>query len=322
MNVLITGAAGFLGSHLAQAYVNEGHRVTGIDNLRTSDGRNIAGLSGNSNFRFVEDDVCEGLRTSGVTPELILHFASPASPVDYAKDPVGTLRVNGYGTEHCCKLALASGARMIFASTSEIYGDPLVHPQPETYWGNVNSVGERSCYDEGKRFGEAMVRAYRRQHGVDARIVRIFNTYGPRMRADDGRVVPTFIQQALSNGSLTVFGDGRQTRSLCYVDDLVLGIRSFAQLDAPPYDIVNLGSEFEAQVNDIAEIIARLCEVSLRVEHRPLPSDDPSRRRPDLTRARAMLGWEPRTELEDGLRTTITWFKNNAERTREVATIS
>ena len=322
MNVLITGAAGFLGSHLAQAYVDEGHRVTGIDNLRTSDGHNIAGLIGNPNFRFVEDDVCEGPRTSGVTPELILHFASPASPVDYAKDPVGTLRVNGYGTEHCCKLALASGARMVFASTSEIYGDPLLHPQPETYWGNVNSVGERSCYDEGKRFGEAMVRAYRRQHGIDARIVRIFNTYGPGMRADDGRVVPTFIQQALSHGSLTVFGDGRQTRSLCYVDDLMQGIRRFAQLEAPPYDIVNLGSEFEVEVNDIAQIIARLCEVSLRVEHRPLPSDDPSRRRPDLTRARAMLGWEPRTPLEDGLRATITWFKNAAERTKEVATIS
>lgn len=322
MKVLITGVAGFLGSHLAQAYLREGHTVIGIDSLVTSDGRNIAAFSGNPNFSFVQDDVCEGVRTPREKPDLILHFASPASPIDYANDPIGTLRVNGYGTEHCCKLALSNGARLLFASTSEIYGDPLVHPQPENYWGNVNSIGERSCYDEGKRFGEAIVTAYRRKYGIDARIVRIFNTYGPRMRADDGRVVPTFIQQALAGGALSVFGDGRQTRSLCYVDDLVQGIRRFAEIDSPQFSIVNLGSEFEVQVNEIAEIIARLCEVPLRVDHRALPADDPARRRPDLTRARAMLGWEPRTELEDGLRTTITWFRNNANRTKEAATLS
>jgi dTDP-glucose 4,6-dehydratase len=311
--VVITGAAGFLGSHLCDAYLNAGARVTGIDSLATSSGENLAHLRDNPRFRFIQANIAtDEVKVEGDI-DLILHFASPASPIDYARDPVGTLNVNGPGTERCCKLARDYGARMIFASTSEIYGDPLVHPQPEAYWGNVNSIGERSCYDEGKRFGEAMLFAYRRLYSVDARLVRIFNTYGPRMRADDGRVVPTFILQALRGEPLTVFGDGSQTRSLCYVDDLIEGITRFAAMDHPPHTVVNLGSEHEVTVNDIAEAVARYCGVTLRTEHRPLPPDDPTRRRPDLSRARSMLQWEPRTALEDGMRATISWFRSNAQ---------
>lgn len=309
MNVLIAGVAGFIGSHLADAYLREGVAVVGIDNLSTSTGENIAHLQQEPRFRFLQADLCEGITDVGAAPDLILHFASPASPLDYARDPVATLGVNGQGTEHCCKLALAHGARLVYASTSEIYGDPLVHPQPERYWGNVNSIGVRSCYDEGKRYGEAMVTAYRRMHGLDARIVRIFNTYGPRMRAHDGRVVPTFVMQALAGTPLTIFGDGMQTRCLCYIDDLVEGIVRFARLPQAAEDVVNLGSEHEVTVNDIAETIARLCGVTLSTERRPLPQDDPVRRRPDLTRARALLAWEPHTSLERGMQKTIAWFR-------------
>ncbi len=309
MNVVIAGVAGFIGSHLADAYLREGASVVGIDNLSTSTGENIAHLQDEPRFRFLRADLCEGIADIGASPDLILHFASPASPFDYARDPVATLSVNGQGTEHCCELALAHGARLVYASTSEIYGDPLVHPQPERYWGNVNSIGVRSCYDEGKRYGEAMVAAYRRMHRIDARIVRIFNTYGPRMRGHDGRVVPTFIMQALAGAPLTIFGDGMQTRCLCYVDDLIEGVVRFAGLPQAAEAVVNLGSEHEVTVNDIAQTIARLCGVTLSTEDRPLPADDPARRRPDLTRARAMLEWEPRTSLESGMQQTIAWFR-------------
>lgn len=316
MNVVITGGAGFLGSHLADAYARRGDCVTVVDNLATSDGSNIAHLRDVAGFAFVEADLCVEFPALALRPDLILHFASAASPIDYAKAPLETLAVNGPGTHRCCKAALAYGARFLFASTSEIYGEPHVHPQPETYWGNVNSVGARSCYDEGKRFGEAVVAAYRREHGLDARMVRIFNTYGPRMRADDGRVIPTFVNQALAGEPLTVFGDGSQTRSLCYVDDLVEGIQRFADLPAPSDFVVNIGSEREVPVGDIAGIVAKLCGVDLRVINRPLPSDDPSRRRPDLSRARKLLQWEPRTPLETGLNHTIDWFRSK----RRVAT--
>jgi dTDP-glucose 4,6-dehydratase len=320
MTALITGAAGFLGSHLCDAYLRAGANVVGVDSLATSNGENLAHLRDNGDFRFIRADITSEDFDPDVPLDLILHFASPASPIDYARDPIGTLNVNGPGTERCCKLARERGARVIFASTSEIYGDPLVHPQPEAYWGNVNSFGERSCYDEGKRFGEAIVFAYRRVHGIDARLVRIFNTYGPRMRADDGRVVPTFILQALRGEPLSVFGDGSQTRSLCYVDDLIDGIMRFAEIDDPPYPVVNLGSEHEVTVNDIAAAIAQYCGVALRTENRRLPPDDPSRRRPDLSRARSMLQWEPRTPLEEGMRATISWFRSRAEQ-KETASL-
>ncbi len=308
MNVLITGGAGFLGSHLARAYIDGGHSVTAIDNFATSSAENIAALRLQRRFTFVEADVTKPLPELSAAPDLILHFASPASPFDYAKDPLGTLAVNGPATAALCERARTHNARLLYASTSEIYGDPLVHPQPESYFGNVNSFGMRSCYDEGKRYGEAVIASYRSLYNLDARIVRIFNTYGPRMRSHDGRVVPTFIMQALAGEPLTVFGDGKQTRSLCYVDDLIEGIMRFAALDDPPYAVVNLGNDAELTVNDIAATIARLCGVELRTEHRDLPPDDPSRRRPDLTRAREMLAWQPKTTLEDGLRATIDWF--------------
>lgn len=310
MNVVITGGAGFLGSHLTDAYLARGASVTVLDSFITSNGENLAHLKAHPRLHLIEADLCVEFPALPEKPDLILHFASPASPIDYAKIPLETLAVNGPGTHRCCKAALAYGARLLYASTSEIYGDPLTHPQPESYWGNVNSAGERSCYDEGKRYGEAVVAAYRRTHGLDARMVRIFNTYGPRMRADDGRVVPSFINQALAGEALTVFGDGSQTRSLCYVQDLVEGVLRFAELDSPEHFIVNLGAERETTVNEIAGVIAGLCGVELRTVRRPLPPDDPTRRRPDLSRARAMLDWEPRTSLETGMQQTIDWFRS------------
>ncbi len=308
MKVVIAGAAGFLGSHLCDAYLAGGNDVLAIDNLCTSSGENIAHLRGNARFRFLNADLCDALDSIDAA-DLVLHFASPASPKDYAEMPVATLKVNARGTEACCAAALRWNARFLYASTSEVYGDPLVHPQPETYWGNVNPVGERSCYDEGKRYGEAMIAAYHREHAIDARIVRIFNTYGPRMRGTDGRVVPAFITQALAGAPLTVYGDGKQTRCLCYVDDLIDGIVRFSQLPDPAHRVVNLGSDVEVSVNDIAGVIAKLCGVPLKVRHDPLPSDDPMRRHPDLQRARELLGWRPRTSMEDGMRETIAWFR-------------
>jgi len=260
-------------------------------------------------FTFIEADVSAGVPDTSPA-DALLHFASPASPKDYAERPLETLRVNSRGTEACCEFAVRCGARLVFASTSEIYGNPLEHPQRETYWGNVNSIGERSCYDEGKRYGEAVVSAYRRVHGLDGRIVRIFNTYGPRMRLNDGRVVPNFVRQALSGEPLTIYGNGEQTRSLCYVDDLVEGVLRLAEIENPRYLVVNLGNDREVTVYEIAETIARLCGVQLRVVNEPLPPDDPARRRPDISRAREVLGWTPRVSLDDGMRDTIDWFKN------------
>jgi dTDP-glucose 4,6-dehydratase len=248
--------------------------------------------------------------------DAVLHFASPASPKDYDALRLETLAVNSRGTEACCRLALQNNARLVFASTSEVYGDPLEHPQRESYWGNVNSIGERACYDEAKRYGEAAVMAYRHARGLDGRVVRIFNTYGPRMRPRDGRVVPTFIDQALRGDALTIYGTGEQTRSLCYVDDLVEGILRFAQIDRPPHAVVNLGNDEEVTVRAIAEIVARLCAVPLNVVHAPLPPDDPTRRRPDLARAGEMLNWRPQISMEDGLARTIAWFKST-QRTEE-----
>ncbi len=312
MKVLIAGAAGFLGSHLAQACRARGDHTIGVDNFASSSIANLAGLANDAGFSFVEADVARGLPDAGPI-DAVLHFASPASPKDYASIPIETLEVNSRGTQNCCRLALRYGARLLYASTSEVYGDPAVHPQPETYWGNVNSIGERSCYDEGKRFGEAMVMAYARIHGLDARIVRIFNTYGPRMRANDGRVVPTLVRQALAGEPLTIFGDGTQTRSLCYVDDLVDGILRFLDHPRPGERVINLGSEDELTVNEIAQTVARLCGVAVTMRREPLPPDDPARRRPDLTRAKSILGWSPQTPLQVGLSKTIAWFKEELQ---------
>jgi dTDP-glucose 4,6-dehydratase len=309
MNVLLTGAAGFLGSHLTDACLRRGDTVIGIDNFATSNGENVAHLRDEPRFRLIAADVCEQIPELGLPIDLIFHFASPASPRDYAEAALETLKVNAMGTLRCCELARETHARLIFASTSEVYGDPLVHPQSEAYWGNVNPNGERSCYDEGKRYGEATVAAFRREHALDARCIRIFNTYGPRMRGGDGRVVPAFITQALGGEVLTIFGDGTQTRSLCYVDDLIEGILRFAELANPHYWVMNLGSDHEVSVKELASTIARLCGTMPRTVHRPAPPDDPARRRPDLTRARQMLGWKPRTPLEAGLDKTIAWFR-------------
>lgn len=309
MKALITGVAGFIGSHLAAAALARGWEVVGVDNFCTGNAQNIAPLNASPRFTFVEADVSEDLpEVDGL--HAVLHFASPASPKDYDELRLETLAANGRGTEACCRLALRNGARLLFASTSEIYGDPLEHPQRETYWGNVNPIGERSCYDEAKRYGEATVMAFRTTRGLDGRFVRIFNTYGPRMRPRDGRVIPTFVDRALRGEALTIYGSGTQTRSLCYVDDLVEGILRFTALESAPYPVVNLGSEREVSVREIAEIVARLCGVSLTLTHEALPPDDPVRRRPDITRAREMLGWSAQVSLEDGLSRTIAWFRS------------
>lgn len=311
MIALVTGGAGFVGSHLAGALLRDGHSVFCLDDLSTGSMRNVAPFLDDARFRFIEGDAATFAQTFERL-DAIFHFASPASPLDYAERPIETLHVNAFGTERCCKLAREHGARLIYASTSEVYGDPLVHPQPETYYGNVNPNGPRSCYDEGKRFGEAVVAAYAGRHSLDARIVRIFNTYGPRMRRCDGRVVPTFIDEALRGLPLTIYGEGTQTRSLCYVDDLVEGIMRYAMIDRPLYTVMNLGSDDERTVLEIAQSVARLCGVDLRVRHQPFPQDDPRVRRPDLTRAREMIQFEPATTLEDGLRATIAWFEQAA----------
>ena len=315
MHVLITGAAGFVGSHLVDRYLNDGATVTGIDNLLTGNIANLAAAHSRAEFSFVNADVAGDwspvdalLESSYSRPELVLHFASPASPADYALFSLETLAANAWGTQNCCALAARLGARLVYASTSEVYGEPLNHPQAETYWGNVNPVGPRSCYDESKRFGEAMVCAYARCKDLDVRIVRIFNTYGPRMRRDDGRVIPNFISQALAGKALTLYGSGQQTRSFCYVDDLVEGIVRLARADVPSATIVNLGNPVERTVLELARSVAKLIGVALNVEHRALPVDDPSRRCPDITRARRLLQWEPQVELEEGLQRTIASF--------------
>jgi len=310
--VLITGAAGFIGSHLSDAYLAQGWRVIGIDNLVTGSRENLTEALRSPHFELLERDITtahreliDDLRAKYGQIDLILHFASPASPVDYAQLPLQTLAVNSKGTEFCAQAALEWRTRMLYASTSEAYGDPLEHPQRETYWGHVNPIGPRSCYDESKRFGEALVMAYVRAHDIDARIIRIFNTYGPRMRSDDGRVVPNFILQALRGEALTIYGDGSQTRSFCYVDDLVAGIMACAAGDAARGRVVNLGNPEEYPIAQFARIVSEIAGVPFKMEPRPMPPDDPTRRCPDITVARQLLGWEPKVPVRDGLRRTI-----------------
>jgi dTDP-glucose 4,6-dehydratase len=305
-HVVVTGGAGFLGSHLCTRLLAEGARVTTIDNLVTGRAENIEHLIGADGFRLVKYDVTDFLHVPG-TVDAILHFASPASPVDYLELPIQTLKVGALGTHKALGLARATGARFLLASTSEVYGDPQVHPQPETYWGHVNPIGPRGVYDEAKRFAEAMTYAYHRSHQVDVRVVRIFNTYGPRMRLDDGRAVPTFIGQALRNEPITLHGDGSQTRSLCYVDDLVEGILRL--LLSGYVEPVNLGNPHEVTVRQLAELIREVAGSDAELRMTPRPVDDPEVRRPDLTVAKRELGWEPTVDLRDGLERTIDWFR-------------
>jgi len=305
--VLITGGAGFIGSHLCERFLAEGYEVLGYDNLLTGDERNIVHLFKNPHFTFYKQDVTNFIHVDGPL-FAILHFASPASPIDYLELPIQTLKVGSLGTHNTLGLAKAKGARFLIASTSEVYGDPLIHPQTEDYWGNVNPIGPRGVYDEAKRFGEAMVMAYHRNHNVDTRIVRIFNTFGPRMRRRDGRVVPAFVDQALHGEDLTVFGDGSQTRSFCFVDDLVEGIFRLVQAD---YHLpVNLGNPLEMSVLDFAKKIIALTHSQSKIVYRPLPEDDPKVRQPDIGLARKLLGWEPKVSLDEGLRRTIAYFRD------------
>ena len=312
--IVITGAAGFIGSHLAEALLDRGDSVVGIDNLSTGDASNLAHLGGRD-FRLVRQDVSNYIDLDEPV-DAVLHWASPASPIDYLERPIPTLKVGALGTHNALGLAKAKRARFVLASTSEVYGDPLEHPQTEGYWGNVNPIGPRGVYDEAKRFAEAMTTAYRRCHGLDTKIVRIFNTYGPRMRVRDGRAVPNFIAQALRGEDLTVYGDGTQTRSFCYVSDLVDGILRLLRSDTN--GPVNLGNPKETTVTDIAEQILALTGSSSRIVHRPLPVDDPKVRRPDIGRARAVLGWQPRVSLTAGLTETIAWFRTALEGARRV----
>ncbi len=307
MRIVVTGVAGFLGSHLADRLLSDGHEIVGLDNFITGHERNIVHLAGNRKFRFVFHDVTEYIYLDGPV-DAILHFASPASPIDYLQIPIQTLKVGSLGTHNALGVALAKKARFLLASTSEVYGDPLVHPQPESYWGNVNPVGPRGCYDEAKRFAEAITVAYRDFHGIDTRIVRIFNTYGPRMRPNDGRIVPSLIGQALRGEPLTVFGDGSQTRSFCYVSDLIDGIVRLLMSDVR--EPVNVGNPTEMTVLEFAGTIKRLTGTAAPIVRRPLPVDDPKQRQPDITKARTLLGWEPKVPLEEGLRTTVAYFRS------------
>ncbi len=307
---VVTGGAGFLGSHLVDLLLKDGHRVVAIDNLITGSVDNIAHLAGHSDFTFIKQDVTEYLYLSGRV-DFVWHFASPASPIDYLELPIQTLKVGSLGTHKALGLAMEKGARFLLTSTSEVYGDPLVHPQPESYWGNVNTIGPRGCYDESKRFAEALTMAYARQHGLETRIVRIFNTYGPRMRLNDGRVVPAFLGQALTGKPLTVFGDGSQTRSFCYVSDLIDGIHRLMMCQGEDAHLpTNVGNPHELTMLEFAQEIIRATGSKSRVVHRSLPQDDPRQRRPDISRARRLLGWEPRVSLEDGLRATIDHFRS------------
>jgi dTDP-glucose 4,6-dehydratase len=316
MRILITGAAGFLGSHLCDRFLAEGHEVVGMDNFITGSADNIEHLVGQPGFRFIKQDVTEYIHVPGPL-DGVLHFASPASPVDYLEFPIQTLKVGSLGTHKTLGLAREKRARFLLASTSEVYGDPQVHPQPETYWGHVNPVGPRGVYDEAKRFAEAMVMAYHRFHGLDTRIVRIFNTYGPRMRPNDGRVVSNFVVQALRGEPLTVYGDGAQTRSFCYAADEVDGIYRLFMSDYT--NPVNIGNPNEFTVRQLAEKVLELTGSEARIQQQPLPEDDPKVRKPDITVARRELGWEPQVQLAEGLDRTIPYFRKRLEERNESA---
>ena len=306
MRIVITGAAGFIGSHLSEALLDRGHSVVGIDNLLTGDTANIAHLA-SRDFVFIKHDVTNYINVEGPV-DAVLHWASPASPIDYLELPIPTLKVGALDTHKALGLAKAKNARFVIASTSEVYGDPLEHPQKETYWGNVNPIGPRGVYDEAKRFAEAMTTAYHRYHGLDAKIVRIFNTYGPRMRLRDGRAVPAFMSQALTGDDVTIFGTGRQTRSFCYVTDLVDGV--IRLMESNVNDPVNIGNPQEMTIEEIARMIIRLTGSKSKIVYRPLPEDDPKVRQPDITRARTLLGWEPKVGLEEGLTKTLEYFRS------------
>ena len=308
--ILITGCAGFLGSHLASRLAEEGNEVIGIDNFITGAKKNLAAIRGK--FEFIEHDITEEIRIEGPI-DRIYHLASPASPIDYQILPIQTLKVGALGTHKVLGLAKAKHSRVLLSSTSEVYGDPLVSPQREDYWGNVNPIGPRGVYDEAKRFAEALVMAYHRVHSIETRIARIFNTYGPRMRLNDGRVVPAFISQVLEEKPLTIFGDGLQTRSFCYVSDLIEGLIKLMELDAGKTIVgpVNIGNPDEKTLLELAEVLQRVAKSHLPIEFRPLPIDDPKVRRPDITKARTLLGWEPSVSLEDGLTKTLEWYRSN-----------
>ena len=306
MRVLVAGGAGFVGSHLCDYMLAQGHDVTAVDSGITGRAKNVAHLAESGRFTLREHDVIAPFAWRG---DAIFHLASPASPEGYLRHPLTTLRVNSVGTENLLELARENGAKFLFASTSEVYGDPLTHPQSETYWGNVNPIGPRACYDEGKRFGEALTMEYVRQYGLDARIIRIFNTYGPRNDPRDGRVVPNFIAQALAGRPITIYGDGAQTRSFCYVGDLVRGIAAAMFTPETQGEVFNLGNPDERTIREFADMIVRLTATNAPIVHKPLPADDPQRRRPDIGKARARLGWRPEVTLEEGLRETIAYFR-------------
>ncbi|MFH0735388.1 MAG: UDP-glucuronic acid decarboxylase family protein [bacterium] len=305
--VVITGGSGFLGSHLCEKMLTEEFKVVCIDNLLTGNINNISHLFGNNDFLFIKHDITNYIHVSGPV-DYILHFASPASPIDYLKLPIQTLKVGSLGTHKVLGLAKEKKARFLLASTSEVYGDPVIHPQKETYWGNVNPIGPRGVYDEAKRFAEAMTMAYHRYHGVETRIVRIFNTYGPRMRLNDGRALPAFVSQALNGEDITVFGDGSQTRSFCYVSDLVDGI--YKLLLSDEVDPVNIGNPTEITIKEFAEEVIRLIDTTSKIVYKDLPEDDPKVRQPDITRAKNILGWEPKVNREQGLKITLDYFKS------------
>lgn len=313
MRTLITGGAGFIGSHLCERFLERGHEVICVDNFITGAPPNIEHLRGNDRFSFIRHDVSHALELDGPIDN-VLHFASPASPVDYLQHPIPTLKVGSLGTHNMLGLAKAKNAKFMLASTSEVYGDPEVHPQREEYWGNVNPIGIRGCYDEAKRFSEAIVMAYHRSHDIDTRIIRIFNTYGKRMRLDDGRVLPNFMGQALRGEPLTVYGDGSQTRSFCYVDDLVNGIEKLLGVEF--HEPVNLGNPDEVTILQFAQEILALAGGKGSIEYRPLPQDDPKVRKPDISRARKLLGWEPKVPRPDGLRRTLEYFQKKVAQQR------